>query len=87
MIATPGMSIYPQLTEVFRDTFDEPDLVLTPELSAKDVETWDSISHIRLIVAIEQAFRIKFGTREIDGLNNVGELAALIETKLSKAGA
>jgi len=81
------MSIYPQLTEVFRDTLDEPDLVVTPELSAKDVETWDSISHIRLIVAIEQEFRIRFGTREIDGLNNVGELAALIETKLSKAGA
>jgi acyl carrier protein len=76
------MSIYPQLTEIFRDTLDEPDLVLTPELSAKDVDTWDSLSHIRLIVAIEQEFRIKFGTREIDGLNNVGELAALIETKL-----
>jgi acyl carrier protein len=76
------MSIYPQLTEIFRDTLDEPDLVLTPELSARDVDTWDSLSHIRLIVAIEQEFRIKFGTREIDGLNNVGELAALIETKL-----
>ena len=81
------MSIYPQLTEVFRETFDEPDLVVKPDLSAKDVDTWDSISHIRLIVAIEQEFRIKFGTREIDGLNNVGELAALIETKLRKVGA
>lgn len=76
------MNIYPQLTEIFRDTLDEPDLVLTPELSARNVDTWDSLSHIRLIVAIEQEFRIKFGTREIDGLNNVGELAALIETKL-----
>lgn len=76
------MNIYPQLTEIFRDTLDEPDLVLTPQLSARDVDTWDSLSHIRLIVAIEQEFRIKFGTREIDGLNNVGELAALIETKL-----
>jgi acyl carrier protein len=76
------MSIYPQLTDIFRDTLDEPDLVLTPELSARDVDTWDSLSHIRLIVAIEQEFRIKFGTREIDGLNNVGELASLIETKL-----
>jgi acyl carrier protein len=76
------MNIYPQLTEIFRDTLDEPDLVLAPELSARDVDTWDSLSHIRLIVAIEQEFRIKFGTREIDGLNNVGDLAALIETKL-----
>lgn len=77
------MNVYPQLTEVFRDTFDDPDIVVTPTLSARDIDDWDSISHIRLIVAIEQEFRIKFGTREIDGLNNVGELVALIETKLA----
>jgi acyl carrier protein len=77
------MDIYPQLTEVFRDTFDDPTIEVTPELSALDIDDWDSISHIRLIVAIEQEFRIKFGTREIDGLNNVGELAALIERKLA----
>lgn len=79
------MDVLPQLTEVFRDTFDDPELVLSAGLSARDVDDWDSISHIRLIVAIEQEFGIKFGTREIDGLNNVGELAALIETKLAKA--
>ncbi len=55
------MNVYPQLTEVFRDTFDDPDIVVTPTLSARDIDDWDSISHIRLIVAIEQEFRIKFG--------------------------
>ncbi len=77
------MSIYQRLEPVFRDTFDAPDLVLTPELTARDVATWDSINHIRLMVAIEEEFRIWFATREIDGLNNVGELATLVEAKLA----
>lgn len=78
------MNVFEQLTDVIRDAFDDPGLVVTPDLSARDVDVWDSVSHIRLIVAIEQEFRIKFGAREIDGLNNVGDLAALIETKLTK---
>ena len=77
------MTVYQQLTQVFRDALDEPTIVLTPELSARDVDAWDSISHIRLIVAVEQEFGITFGTRELERLDNVGELATLIEAKLA----
>jgi acyl carrier protein len=63
------------------DTFDADDLVISPETTAADVEDWDSLSHIRLIVAIERAFNIRFANSEIENLGNVGELAALIERK------
>ena len=69
-------------TKVFRDTLDLDDLVLTPQLTARDVERWDSLNHILLVVAVEQRFGIKFGTGEIDGLENVGQFIDLIESKL-----
>jgi acyl carrier protein len=69
-------------TKVFRDTLDLDDLVLTPQLTARDVEGWDSLNHILLVVAVEQRFGIKFSTGEIDGLENVGQFIDLIESKL-----
>ena len=51
--------IYARLVEVFQDVFDEDSINITPELSAKDVEAWDSLTHIRLILTIERAFKIK----------------------------
>jgi acyl carrier protein len=73
--------IYPQLTEVFQDVFDEESIELTPELSAKDVDGWDSLTHIRLILTIERAFKIKFSTSEIGKLKNVGDLVELIAAR------
>ena len=73
--------IYAKLTPVFEDVFDE-EIALTPELSADDVEDWDSVTHIRLILAIEEAFGVKFAAAEIGEPENVGELVALIERKL-----
>lgn len=70
-----------QIQEIMADTFDADDLVISPETTAADVEDWDSLSHIRLIVAIERAFNIRFANSEIENLGNVGELAALIERK------
>jgi acyl carrier protein len=58
------------------------DLVLTPELTARDVEGWDSLTHILLVVAVEQKFGIKFNTGEIDALENVGQFIDLIERRL-----
>jgi len=73
--------IYERLTEIFHDVFDDDSITVTPELSAKDVDGWDSLTHIRLILTVERAFKIKFSTSEIGKLENVGELAALIEAR------
>jgi len=74
--------IWQIVTSVFRDTLDRDDLVLTPGLTAKDVEGWDSLNHILLVVAVEQKFGIKFNTGEIDGLDNVGQFIDLIASKM-----
>jgi acyl carrier protein len=70
--------IYARLTEVFEDVFDEDSIVITPELSAKDVDGWDSLTHIRLMLTVEKAFKIKFSTSEVGKLENVGDLVKLI---------
>lgn len=75
-----------RVRDIMEDTFDEDDLVITPETTADDIEDWDSLSHIRLIVAIERAFGIKFSNAEIEGLGNVGELVAAISAKTGQAG-
>jgi acyl carrier protein len=73
--------IYADLTEIFCEVFMRDDIVLTPELSAKDVQGWDSFKQIEIIVSVEEKFGIKFNTREIDGLKNVGDLATLVAAK------
>jgi acyl carrier protein len=73
--------IYARLTAIFGDVFDEESIEVTPELSAKDVDGWDSLSHIRLILTVEKAFKIKFSTSEIGKLNNVGDLVKLIKAR------
>ena len=70
-------------TKVFRETLDLDDLVLTPSLTARDVNGWDSLNHILLVVAVEQKFGIKFNTGEIDALENVGQFIDLIASKTS----
>jgi acyl carrier protein len=66
---------------IMADTFDLDDLKVTPETTAGDIEEWDSLSHVRLIVAIERAFKIKFSNAEIERLRNVGELVDAIASK------
>jgi acyl carrier protein len=73
--------IYARLTEIFEDVFDEDSMNITPELSAKDVDGWDSLTHIRLILSVEKAFKIKFSTSEIGKLKNVGDLVTLIQAR------
>ncbi len=74
--------IYSRLTMIFEDVFDEDSIVVTPDLSAKDVDGWDSLTHIRLMLTVEKAFKIKFSTSEVGKLQNVGELVRLIEEKI-----
>lgn len=71
--------IYVTLTRVFRDVFDDDELTITPELTADDVADWDSMSHVRLMLNAERAFKTRFAAAEIAGLKNVGELVALIQ--------
>lgn len=69
--------------EIMIDVFDvDDDLEITSETSAEDIEEWDSLSYIRLIVAIERQMGIKFKNSEIEELKNVGELVAVIDGKL-----
>ncbi len=75
--------IYSQLTEIFRDIFDDDAIVLRPDMTAADIEDWDSFNHINLIVATEAKFGIKFQTSEIESLRNVGHFVELIEKKLA----
>ena len=71
------------MNEIFIDVLDLDELELTDETSANDIEEWDSLSHIQLIVAIEKAFRIKFTSLEIMKWRNVGEMVDSMETKLN----
>jgi acyl carrier protein len=70
-----------QLTGVFRRVFDVPDLTLTRNMTASDLEDWDSLTHINLIVAAEKEFKIKFTTSEVAKLSNVGDLIDTIAKK------
>ena len=76
------MEIKEKLQEVFRDVFDDEDIVLGDEMTADDIEAWDSLAHIQLIVAVEKAFSVKFSTAEVQRLKNVGEFIMLIGSKL-----
>jgi acyl carrier protein len=76
-------AIWQKLTQVFRSVFDD-DLVIGPATTAKDVEGWDSLSNIQLLVAIEKAFAgVKFNTGEIARLRNVGEMVAIIARRVT----
>jgi acyl carrier protein len=74
--------IYERLTKVFCDVFDHDDLVLTPATTADDVDGWDSLNHIRLLLAVSKAFAIKLSAAEVGGLKNVGELVGVIKAKV-----
>jgi len=77
-------SLLPEVQEILRSVFDEPDLVITRESNASTVDGWDSLAHISLVVAIERKFKIKFALGELEQLKNVGDLLDLMETKLQK---
>jgi acyl carrier protein len=72
-----------RMTGTFRNVFGDPNLVISDGMTAGDVEQWDSLTHINLIVALEREFRIKFTTGEVGKLKNVGELVSLIQRKTS----
>jgi acyl carrier protein len=73
--------IFEELTEILRDVFDNDTVVATPELTAAQVEGWDSLGNVRLFLTIEGAFRVRFSAGEISSIKNVNELALTIAQK------
>ena len=73
--------ILPKMTAIFHDVFDNDDIVVTPSLTAEDVPEWDSLTHVRLILAVQKAFNVKFSAAQISNLKNVGDLMDLIRAK------
>ena len=74
--------IVSRLTPVFRKVFADNTLVITDQLSALDVEKWDSLSHMLLIAEVENEFTIKFKLKDLNKMANVGDMIAIIESKL-----
>ena len=75
-------AVWNKLTEVFREVFDDDEIVIGPETTAEDIFEWDSLSNIQLLVAVEKAFNgVKFNTGEVANLKNVGELVAVISQR------
>lgn len=73
--------ILAKVQEIFQDVLDNEDIELTFETTSDDVEEWDSLSHIQLIVAIEKSFGVKFTSKEINSWANVGEMLECILSK------
>ena len=72
-----------KVTEIMQELVDDDSLQLGNDTTSDDVEEWDSINHVKLILAIESEFNIRFQTHEINGSANIGELIGLIEGKLA----
>ena len=70
-----------RLTGIFRTLFNDPTLELRDELTARDVDGWDSLNHVNLMILIEDEFRVRFTTSEVSSLQDVGELKRLLATK------
>jgi len=73
--------ILSKINNIFIETLDNEEVVITENTTANDVEEWDSLTHIQLVVAIEKYFKIRFTSREIQSWNNVGEMLNSIQGK------
>ena len=72
-------TIFDAVQQIFRDNFDDEELVITRETCADDIEDWDSLEQINLLTAIERRFGIKFKLEDVRGLQNVGDLLDLAQ--------
>jgi acyl carrier protein len=79
-----GLDTIQQLRDIMMDVFELDQLSITETTTAHDIEQWNSLSHIRLMVAIERALKIRFSNAEIENLNDVGDLIRHIDAKRGK---
>ena len=75
---------YIALQEVFRNVLEDEDIMLTSSTTADDLDGWDSMNHIFIVVELEKRFSVKFQAAEMEELKNVGELAALLRQKIMR---
>ncbi len=74
--------VFSRIQDIFRDIFDDNEIVITDQTTADDVEEWDSLNHINLVSAIEKEFEIRFALGELQGMKNVGLMIDLIMAKI-----
>lgn len=77
-----NQEVLERITDIIRENLDNDDIVLTAQTEAKDVDGWDSLAHVRIMVAVEEAFNVRFTTDEITSLKDVGSLIALIQARV-----
>ena len=81
------MTIRDRLNATFQTVFDDPDIEIRPEMVAGDIDGWDSLSHVNLILAVEREFGIRFTTGELLAFRNIGDLLRAVELKSGAPGA
>ncbi len=74
--------VFEKITEIFREEFDDDSLIIVDETNAEDIEDWDSLAHVELVMTMEKEFNMKFNIKEVGKLKNVGEMADLILSRL-----
>jgi acyl carrier protein len=79
--AVNDLDIYSKLTPIFHSVFHNEDIVVTPKLTADDVDGWDSLMHIRLMLSVQKSFKVRFAAADIVGLKNVEDLVRLIRER------
>lgn len=77
------MNILEKLNPIFQEVFDDETITVTPDMTANDVDAWDSLSHVNLVVAIEKEFKIRFALGELEELRSVGDMLNLIKKKIA----
>lgn len=78
------MELLDRLNEIFCEVFDDGDIKIAPEMTANDIDGWDSLSHVNLIVTVETKFNIRFSQKELLTFKNVGDLLNSISSKIIK---
>ena len=77
-----GEEIFEKITVIFREEFDDDSLIIVDETNSADIEDWDSLAHVELVMTMEHEFNMKFNIKEVGKLKNVGEMVDLIISKL-----
>jgi acyl carrier protein len=82
MIKMKREEIFKKVSIIFQEVLEDDDIVISEDQGAKDIDEWDSLTHIMLVVETEKEFQLKFLSSEIANWNNIGEMITAIESKL-----
>jgi len=76
------LSIYEKLNDIFRDIFDDENIEVSDSLSAIDIDDWDSLANISIVVAVEKDFKVKFSIEDVTSFKCVGDMVSKIKQKM-----